>query len=260
MKKAFGLLIALGAMSLMGVSAYAAEYSVESATAQEGGTVTLTLKAKADDDAKSVNGYALNISYDSSVLTPVGLTDENGDAVNDLTGSQLYATNKVDDGVMVASPIEGNDVLAVAWANDTALTLTSEDTDLATVTFKVADEVSVDSTDLDIVVVADAIDATTLDTTSKAVGGVVTLGAEYLLGDINGDGVVNSLDTGLLSRYTSNAITLEELESSTSVAGASERAEINGDGIINSLDYGLLSRYTSGTITTDEFEAAAKSN
>jgi hypothetical protein len=232
----------------MGVSAYAAEYTVESATASAGETVTLTLKAKADDNANSVNGYALNISYNSDVLTPVGLTDESGNAVNDLTGSQLYATNEVGDGVIVASPIEGESVLAVAWARDTAVTLTDEDTALATVTFKVADNTTATSTDLGIVVKADAVDANTLDTTSEVNAGVVTLGAEYLLGDVNGDGEVNVLDSSLVAQHSAQLITLD--------SSYLKAADVNGDDEINVLDSSVIAQYAAQLI--DSFPASSK--
>ena len=53
-------------------------------------------------------------------------------------------------------------------------------------------------------------------------------------GDLDGDGVVNSMDASLLSRYI--------LEILTSIPKV-DAADLNGDGIINSTDATLLSRY-----------------
>ena len=53
-------------------------------------------------------------------------------------------------------------------------------------------------------------------------------------GDINDDGVINSLDYALLGRHI--------LELSAPNANL-DNADLNGDGIINSLDATILSRY-----------------
>lgn len=61
-----------------------------------------------------------------------------------------------------------------------------------------------------------------------------------MVGDVNGDGVVNGADAGLLGRFTSGWKGYEEKIKNP------DAADINGDGIVNGADAGILARYTSG--------------
>ena len=63
---------------------------------------------------------------------------------------------------------------------------------------------------------------------------------KVLIGDVNGDGKVNGADAGILSRYTSDWKSYNEMIKDM------KAADINGDGKVNGADAGLLSRYTSG--------------
>ena len=63
-------------------------------------------------------------------------------------------------------------------------------------------------------------------------------------GDLNGDGVIDSMDAALLNRYI--------MEVSTSIPKI-DAADLNGDGLINSMDATLLSRYILEVI--DRFPA-----
>ncbi|MEJ6951298.1 glycoside hydrolase family 9 protein [Natronospora cellulosivora (SeqCode)] len=60
---------------------------------------------------------------------------------------------------------------------------------------------------------------------------------EFLLGDINNDGVINSLDLTLLGRYLIGSISEFEFEY------GKKAADFNEDGYIDSLDYVFLSRF-----------------
>lgn len=64
-----------------------------------------------------------------------------------------------------------------------------------------------------------------------------------LLGDVNGDGVINVTDSNLVLQYTSGLIELTEDEL--------DRADVNGDGVVNATDGILILRYIVGLI--DEF-------
>ncbi len=66
--------------------------------------------------------------------------------------------------------------------------------------------------------------------------------AEVIYGDLNSDGVVNSLDYALLKRYTLSIN--EELTQLISY----KVADVNGDGAINSTDYALIKRFILGVI------------
>ena len=57
----------------------------------------------------------------------------------------------------------------------------------------------------------------------------------FLYGDLNDDGVVNSLDISLLGRYI--------LEITDGFVVPIEAADLNGDGIINTNDYTIMRRY-----------------
>ena len=61
---------------------------------------------------------------------------------------------------------------------------------------------------------------------------------DILLGDINGDGAVNAMDTNLLKRVLAGVLTPDD----KTIA----YADINRDGQINGLDSNLLSRIVSG--------------
>jgi hypothetical protein len=245
MKKALGLLVALGAMALMSVSAYAATYSVESSG--NGDTVTLTVKADADTASSAVNGYALSIAYNSDVLEPVSVKESDGttDATDD-TGSVLYAENKLDSGVFVASTVSttDSDAVAVAWADASPVDVT-DGKELAVITFSVVDT-DVDSTEVQVAVKADASSSTELVTHSEeAAAATITLGADYLLGDINNDGKINVTDSGLLFQYVSGSVTLESLDEK--YPGVSNRADITANGKVDVLDNTILFQYVSGS-------------
>ena len=59
-------------------------------------------------------------------------------------------------------------------------------------------------------------------------------GDDFMLGDLNGDKIINSLDATLMSRLI---LEMDDVEANR------KAADINGDGRINSLDYSLLSRH-----------------
>lgn len=59
----------------------------------------------------------------------------------------------------------------------------------------------------------------------------------YVLGDVNGDNLINSADLTLISRYI-----LEVIDEFPSPEGENA-ADINNDGIINSFDYSLLTKH-----------------
>ena len=63
--------------------------------------------------------------------------------------------------------------------------------------------------------------------------------ADFITGDVNGDGAVNGKDAALLARYTSGWDGYADKVNS-------DAADINGDGKINGQDSAILMRYTSG--------------
>lgn len=70
---------------------------------------------------------------------------------------------------------------------------------------------------------------------------------EFIVGDINGDGNINSIDFGILRKYL-----LEIIDSFYYEYGI-KAADVNGDGNINSIDLGMHKKYLLGII--NEFPA-----
>ncbi|MGN0559697.1 MAG: InlB B-repeat-containing protein [Candidatus Fimenecus sp.] len=62
------------------------------------------------------------------------------------------------------------------------------------------------------------------------------------IGDVNGDGVVDAADAGLISRYDAGFIAL--------TADQLSAGDVNGDGVVDAADAGLISRYDAGFIST----------
>ena len=65
---------------------------------------------------------------------------------------------------------------------------------------------------------------------------------EGLVGDLNEDGIVNSIDATILKRF------LLEVIDNIPVKNLLWSADTNGDGIINSNDYVILTRYILNVI------------
>lgn len=198
-KSIVGVLAATAAMSLMCVSAHAATYSAGAETAKAGETVSIPVKVAPSDGESSVkvNGYVVEVSYDSTVLTPVVK------GTDDL-GADCYATSAVDGGVFVADKVDvadtTTDKIVVGWADAAAKDFTAE-TVLANVDFVINASTTVKSTPIGVKVIQAATDANTLDTTYTVAEGEVTLGSDFLRGDADGNGVVEGSDALLIKQY-----------------------------------------------------------
>lgn len=84
-------------------------------------------------------------------------------------------------------------------------------------------------------------------------GFIELIGQGGMIGDVNGDGEVNSEDALLVMRYSMNLGELEDLAS----------ADVNGDGTVNMADALLIMRYANGIsedVTFGEFEAGTDLN
>jgi len=96
---------------------------------------------------------------------------------------------------------------------------------------------------------ADDFPLTSLIAERFGIGSVVTpTPAKVLLGDLNGDGNVNSIDFGYFRMYLLGTIKDFPIENDL------KAADLNGDGNINSIDYGYFRMYLLGTIK--EFPAS----
>lgn len=65
---------------------------------------------------------------------------------------------------------------------------------------------------------------------------------EYLLGDVNNDGVINSSDYVLIKNYVEGKTTFNDKQK--------KAADVNKDGVINSDDVALVQKFIMGQITS----------
>ena len=145
----------------------------ENATAGNVVSVPITVAPSAGETSTDVNAYAIAISYDSSVLTPVVKgTDEVGD--------NTYATvgDSFNSGVLTADLKDnetGNDEVLIGWAAASPVNVTEAST-LATVDFTVNANAT-GSTDVKVAVaqVANSDSALADKSTIEAAAGTVTV-------------------------------------------------------------------------------------
>jgi hypothetical protein len=69
------------------------------------------------------------------------------------------------------------------------------------------------------------------------------LPSDYVSGDLNGDGLIDSRDCVLLSRY------LLEIITEFSYENALQAGDVDGNGVINTVDYAYVSRYVLDIIS-----------
>ena len=237
MKKALSFLIAIGAMSLMCVGVQAAQYSAGAETAKAGENVSIPVKVAPSTagTSETVNGYAVELTYDSTVLTPV----QKG---TDLAGGNCYAESAMTGGVLVADVVDvadsTTDKVVVAWADANPATISAE-TVLANVEFTVNANASVPSTPIGVKVIQVAKDATTLDTTYTVAEGSVTLGSDFLRGDADGNGTVEIADALLIQQYRAGTGNISEENMEAADADANSTVEI--------ADALLIQQYRAGT-------------
>ena len=217
------------------VCANAATFTASSENATAGGVVSvpITVAPSAGETSTDVNAYAIAISYDSSVLTPVVKgTDEVGD--------NTYATvgDSFNSGVLTADLKDnetGNDEVLVGWAAASPVTVTETST-LATVEFTVNANAT-GSTDVKVAVaqVANSDSALADESTIEAAAGTVTVdtATQYQLGDVDGDGDITVIDANMIVRYVANLADLtEEQKVRARVSGEEDITVIDANKII----------------------------
>lgn len=250
LKSVFGALIAVGAMALMAVGVQAATtFSAGAVKSEAGSNVIVPVLVAADQGTTdTVNGYIMRVKYDPTKVTPVK------SATADATQADCYATAGTGDfanGVLVAditSTSDTENVLTVAWANATPVTVSDVDSVMSSVEFAVA-ESATGSIPVNVEVTALTKDGQTMadGTTYTAVAGQIDLSnIKGLLGDVNNDGVIDGTDVTLLKQYVNGIITnLEEL-----YPGADYRGNVNEDATIDGTDVTLLKQFVNGIITS----------
>lgn len=212
----------------------------ENATAGNVVSVPITVAPSAGETSTDVNAYAIAISYDSSVLTPVVKgTDEVGD--------NTYATvgDSFNSGVLTADLKDnetGNDEVLIGWAAASPVNVTEAST-LATVDFTVNANAT-GSTDVKVVVaqVANSASALADASTIEAASGTVTVDtATGLLGDVNNDGDITMADANAIVRHVANIELI--------AVDRQQYADVNKDGGITMADANAVVRHVANIET-----------
>lgn len=214
----------------------------ENATAGNVVSVPITVAPSAGETSTDVNAYAIAISYDSSVLTPVVKgTDEVGD--------NTYATvgDSFNSGVLTADLKDnetGNDEVLIGWAAASPVNVTEAST-LATVDFTVNANAT-GSTDVKVAVaqVANSDSALADESTIEAAAGTVTVdtATKVIYGDVDANGAVEAKDVGLVAKYVAGLTTLTETQL--------KAADVDGNSTVEAKDAGLIAKYVAGLIST----------
>jgi hypothetical protein len=212
----------------------------ENATAGNVVSVPITVAPSAGETSTDVNAYAIAISYDSSVLTPVVKgTDEVGD--------NTYATvgDSFNSGVLTADLKDnetGDDEVLIGWAAASPVNVTEAST-LATVDFTVNANAT-GSTDVKVAVaqVANSASALADASTIEAAAGTVTVDTAFIYGDANGNGKVDSDDVSLTAQ---SSLSLLEFTSTQLKA-----CDVNGNGKIDSDDVSYIAQKSLGLISS----------
>lgn len=224
------------------VCANAATFTAGSENATAGNVVSapITVAPSAGETSTDVNAYAIAISYDSSVLTPVVKgTDEVGD--------NTYATvgDSFNSGVLTADLKDnetGNDEVLIGWAAASPVNVTEAST-LATVDFTVNANAT-GSTDVKVAVaqVANSDSALADKSTIEAASGTVTVDtATGLLGDVNNDGDITMADANAIVRHVANIELI--------AVDRQQYADVNKDGGITMADANAVVRHVANIET-----------
>ena len=224
------------------VCANAATFTAGSENATAGGVVSvpITVAPSAGETSTDVNAYAIAISYDSSVLTPVVKgTDEVGDNTYASVGDSFNS------GVLTADLKDnetGDDEVLIGWAAASPVNVTEAST-LATVDFTVNANAT-GSTDVKVVVaqVANSASALADASTIEAASGTVTVDtATGLLGDVNNDGDITMADANAIVRHVANIELI--------AVDRQQYADVNKDGGITMADANAVVRHVANIET-----------
>lgn len=190
---------------------------VSSKKSLAGKTVDVTVALKNNPGIASAK---LQLDFDSSVLTLVDVTD----------------AGKL--GIQCHKP-EYTSPYVLSWMNDTATTDFDYDGTIATLRFEVSDGAELGDYNIDLSYDYDNYDIWNVAVEKvkfAVIDGKITV-INTIIGDVNSDGAVNTLDRMTLARYLAN------WEGYTAETIDMVAADVNGDGIVNTLDRMVLARH-----------------
>ena len=195
----------------------AATITVSSASATAGNQVKVAISLK---NNPGITSMLLKVNYDTSKLQLVNVEDKGN------LGAAVHSN------VM-------NSPFTLSWANDTATTNYTYNGDIAVLTFNVKEGAEIGETPITVTYKPanyDIIDKDMNSVEFAVINGNVNI-IDVIIGDVNNDGSVNTLDRVILTRYIAN---WEEYpEGSINMTAA----DVNGDGTVNTLDRVILTRY-----------------
>ena len=190
---------------------------VSSATCNQGKQVKVTISL---ENNPGIISARLNVHYDSSVMTLVGVEDAGN------LGATMHSNQFTNPYVL-------------SWANDTILENITFNGDVVTLVFDVAEDAPFGEYAVSVSYDYDNYDICNFEQEKvkfNVVDGVVSI-VDTIIGDVNGDGAVNTLDRIALARYLAN---WEGYSADTIDMTA---ADVNGDGAVNTLDRIALARH-----------------
>ncbi len=239
------------------VTAISAGTATITATTEDGGytaTCTVTVNELIDKDEPCVSVEGVSGRAGNTVDVKINLSNNPGVVFakfNVTFGEELTLTNVVDGGLLGNANHSNNKVspYILYWNNGTAESDFTGNGTIATLTFKIAEDVE----DGVYPVTIQEVSSSTFNFEDETVyfavkNGNVTV-VSKIIGDVNGDGEITARDERDLSRHIAGWIGYEEIDIFT--------ADVNGDGEITARDERDLSRYIAGWVG---YETLPKSN
>ena len=199
------------------ISEDAPQIIVNGGVAANGGIVVVTVVLK---NNPGITSMRLKVDYDSSAMSLIGVSDLGK------IGNEIHSDQYTDPYVL-------------CWANDTVTENFTANGDIVNLTFQISDTAALGTYEVSVSYdyeKADIHNAQVEKVKFYTVAGKVDV-VDVLIGDVNGDGSLDTLDRLTLSRYLANwkGYTIDTINAIG--------ADINCDGSIDTLDRLILSRH-----------------
>lgn len=168
-----------------------------------------------------IAGMKLKVDYDNTVLQLVSVEDSGN------LGEKMHS-NSISSVPYV-----------LCWANDTITENITYNGEIVVLIFDVLEDAKLGSTDINVSYDYDNADILDVDYNPvkfEIVNGEYVI-SDVLIGDVNGDGRVNSIDRMMLARY------IAEWEGYSEDTINMTAADVNEDDRVNSIDRMILARY-----------------
>ncbi len=257
LKSFIGASIACAAIAVMAVSAHAEQYAIGGSSGHvdgsehTGNTVDVPVMVIPDaNETAVVNGYVMTFTYDPKEATPVA----NGDANSPYAKEGSAFT----DGIIVSgiqSAANGKQTLIIAWASATPVQVkasegTAKET-MAEVTFTVKDEAAT-SVPVDVAMTQLVDEDNSTVKTNEEGGGitndmVVETGqidlADFIYGDVDGNGALQINDISLARRNLVGLITLDSDQIARGNVDTTEGISINDVSLMSRKLVGLIAKF-----------------